>query len=108
MDYLLHTHKLPAVVVPTDWQISLLGKSLKNFLDSHSPKTYSTPKGIEDVSAYPHLFAELMGHGWSGDELAKLAGGNLLRVFSEVSCQGEKMLVCCSMLLPFRSSIVSI
>lgn len=31
MDYLLHTHKLPAVVVPTDWQISLLGKSLTIF-----------------------------------------------------------------------------
>lgn len=45
----------------------------------------STPKGIEDVSAYPYLFAELMGHGWSAEELTKLAGGNLIRVFSEVS-----------------------
>lgn len=26
-----------------------------------------------------------MGHGWSAEELTKLAGGNLLRVFSEVS-----------------------
>lgn len=45
----------------------------------------STPRGIEDVSGYPYLFAELMGHGWNAEELTKLAGGNLLRVFSEVS-----------------------
>lgn len=49
--------------------------------------TNSTPKGIEDVSAYPYLFAELMGHGWTAEELTKLAGGNLLRVFSEVTFQ---------------------
>jgi Membrane dipeptidase (Peptidase family M19) len=48
-------------------------------------KTNSTPKGIEDVSGYPYLFAELMGHGWTAEELTKLAGGNLLRVFSEVN-----------------------
>lgn len=48
-------------------------------------KNRSTPKGIEDVSGYPYLFAELMGHGWTVEELTKLAGGNLLRVFSEVS-----------------------
>lgn len=47
--------------------------------------TRSTPKGVEDVSAYPYLFAELMGHGWAAEELTKLAGGNLLRVFSEVN-----------------------
>lgn len=37
------------------------------------------------MSGYPYLFAELMGHGWTVEELTKLAGGNLLRVFSEVS-----------------------
>lgn len=55
------------------------------FLTARLNITCSTPKGIEDVSAYPYLFAELMGHGWAAEELTKLAGGNLLRVFSEVS-----------------------
>lgn len=36
------------------------------------------------MSAYPMLFAELLGDGWSIDELTKLAGANLLRVLSEV------------------------
>jgi len=39
------------------------------------------PQGLEDVSKYPALFAELYKRGWSRSELAGLAGGNLLRVF---------------------------
>ncbi|CAI9715554.1 dipeptidase 1 [Octopus vulgaris] len=39
------------------------------------------PVGLEDVSKYPDLFAELVKRGWSNDDLAKLAGENLLRVF---------------------------
>lgn len=40
----------------------------------------SWPEGLEDVSTYPHLFAELLRRGWSEEELAKLASGNILRV----------------------------
>ncbi|AFR93712.1 membrane dipeptidase [Cryptococcus neoformans var. grubii H99] len=39
----------------------------------------SVPKGLEDVSKYPYLFAELIKRGWSKDDLSNLAGGNLLR-----------------------------
>jgi membrane dipeptidase len=35
--------------------------------------------GLEDVSAYPALFAELLARGWSEPDLAALAGANLLR-----------------------------
>ena len=28
---------------------------------------------------YPNLFAELIRRGWSDEDLAKLAGGNVLR-----------------------------
>jgi len=35
--------------------------------------------GLEDVSTYPALFAELMARGWTEPECAALAGGNLLR-----------------------------
>ncbi|XP_028162781.1 uncharacterized protein LOC114354555 [Ostrinia furnacalis] len=41
-----------------------------------------TPQGLEDVSSYPLLFAELMEDGWSIEELRKLAGLNLLRVLT--------------------------
>jgi membrane dipeptidase len=38
------------------------------------------PEGLADVSTYPALLAELMRRGWSDADVAKLAGGNLLRV----------------------------
>ncbi|XP_066983328.1 dipeptidase 1-like [Macrobrachium rosenbergii] len=44
-----------------------------------------TPVGLEDVSKYPDLFAELLRDpAWSIQDLKKLAGLNLLRVFSAV------------------------
>ncbi|KAH9510021.1 dipeptidase 1 (renal) [Bulinus truncatus] len=42
------------------------------------------PFGLEDVSKYPDLFAELLRRGWSPEDLEKLAGKNLIRVFKEV------------------------
>ena len=38
------------------------------------------PVGLEDVSKFPDLFAELIRRGWSDADLKKLAGQNLLRV----------------------------
>ena len=38
------------------------------------------PTGLEDVDTYPALLAELMKRGWSDADIAKLAGGNILRV----------------------------
>ncbi|CAO1325121.1 unnamed protein product [Diamesa hyperborea] len=48
-----------------------------------------TPKGLEDTSKYPALFDILAqsGHNhtaWSKEELKKLAGLNLIRVFKDV------------------------
>jgi membrane dipeptidase len=37
------------------------------------------PTGMEDVSGYPQLLAELRDRRWSDDELAKLAHANVLR-----------------------------
>jgi membrane dipeptidase len=39
--------------------------------------------GLEDVSTYPALFAELSRRGWSEADLRKLAGENILRVFTQ-------------------------
>jgi len=38
------------------------------------------PSGLEGVDGYPGLLAELAGRGWSAEEIAALAGGNILRV----------------------------
>ena len=46
-----------------------------------------TPEGLEDTSKYPNLFAALLEDKkvyWSQQDLAKLASGNLIRVFKQV------------------------
>jgi membrane dipeptidase len=43
-----------------------------------------TVQGLDDVSKYPVLFAELAHRGWSDDDMRKLAGQNILRVFEQV------------------------
>ncbi|MDP1890838.1 MAG: dipeptidase [Gemmatimonadaceae bacterium] len=39
-------------------------------------------QGLEDVSKYPDLLAELARRGWTDDELRKIANGNILRVLA--------------------------
>jgi len=49
------------------------------------------PVGLEGVDRFPALLAELMRRGWTDAEVAKLAGGNLLRVFSEAERVAVKL-----------------
>lgn len=49
------------------------------------------PEGLEDVSTYPALFAELARRGWTDGDLAKLAGENLLRVMREAESAARKI-----------------
>ncbi len=41
------------------------------------------PEGLEDVSCYPALIAELLGRGWSEAECGKLASGNAVRTLRD-------------------------
>ena len=43
----------------------------------------SLPLGLEDVSTYPALFAELLSRGYSESDLRKIAGLNMLRVLRD-------------------------
>lgn len=47
------------------------------------------PEGLQDVSTYPALLAELMDRGWSDDELAGLTSGNVLRVLERAEQVAE-------------------
>jgi len=42
------------------------------------------PVGLENVSKYPNLIYELLKRGYSDEEIQKILGGNLLRVWKEV------------------------
>jgi membrane dipeptidase len=51
----------------------------------------SMPTGLSDVSGYPNLIRELLERGYSEDDIAKVCGGNLLRVWSEVEGVAAEM-----------------
>ncbi|KAK0652040.1 membrane dipeptidase-domain-containing protein [Cercophora newfieldiana] len=50
-----------------------------------------TPRGLEDVSKYPDLFAELLRRGVIDEDAAKVAGGNMLRVWGEVEAVAKRL-----------------
>ena len=51
----------------------------------------ASPVGLENVSRFPHLFAELVRRGFSPRDLEKLASRNALRVLRRVERVGETL-----------------
>jgi membrane dipeptidase len=49
------------------------------------------PTGMGGVETYPYLFAELIRRGWSDENLAKLAGGNILRALRRTETVAASM-----------------
>ena len=51
----------------------------------------STPVGLEDVSTFPVLLAELSRRGWSEEDMRKVAGENLLRAWREAEAVARRL-----------------
>jgi len=49
------------------------------------------PIGLEDASTYPALFSELLRRGYSDEDIAKIAGKNILRVMREAEAVAVKL-----------------
>jgi membrane dipeptidase len=47
--------------------------------------------GLEDVSRYPYLFAELIRRGWKDGDLRKLAGENFIRAFTQAEVVATRL-----------------
>ena len=74
---------LDDVVAHVEHVIGLVGADhvgLGSDFDGVGP---TLPTGLEDVSKYPALFARLAERGHDEETIAKLAGGNLMRVWRE-------------------------
>lgn len=50
----------------------------------------SLPEGLRDVSQYPNLIRELLARGYTEEDLRRICGENLLRVWSEVERLAER------------------
>jgi membrane dipeptidase len=51
----------------------------------------ATIVGLEDVSRFPYLFAELMRRGHSDEDLRKIASGNVLRAMRAMEAVSERL-----------------
>ncbi|MEO1513175.1 MAG: membrane dipeptidase [Planctomycetota bacterium] len=51
----------------------------------------SLPVGLEDVSTYPDLIAEMLRRGWSDREVRALLGENVLRVMRSNERVAERL-----------------
>jgi membrane dipeptidase len=49
------------------------------------------PEGLEDVSRFPALLAELLRRGWTDDGIRKVAGENVLRVLAEAEAAAARL-----------------
>jgi membrane dipeptidase len=49
------------------------------------------PEGLEDVSKYPALFAELIRRGWLDADLKRLAGENVLRALRQAEATARRL-----------------
>ena len=52
----------------------------------------ASPVGLENVSRFPHLFAELVRRGFSERDLEKMSSANMLRVLRRVETVGKALL----------------
>jgi membrane dipeptidase len=50
-----------------------------------------TPQGLDGVDKFPALLQELARRGWSDADLAKVAGGNLLRVLTQAETVSARL-----------------
>jgi len=49
------------------------------------------PRQMEDVSCYPLITQVLLDRGYKKDDIHKILGGNLMRVFAEAEKVSERM-----------------
>lgn len=89
------THPQPPVTVADfadhfDYVKKLIGVSHIGIAGDYDGIEYYI-KGMEDISSYPKLLAELARRGWTQDELSQVTGGNFLRVFEEVERKAAQL-----------------
>lgn len=71
-----------AIADHLDHIVKLAGHDHVGLGGDHDGVPY-TVVGLEGVDGYPLIFAELIRRGWSDRDLAKLAGGNVLRAMRQ-------------------------
>ena len=83
------THPTPvtpieAVLDQIDYAVKLIGIDHVGIGSDFDGVSGNLPEGLRNVADYPNLVASLQARGYKDDDLKKILGGNLLRVWSAV------------------------
>jgi membrane dipeptidase len=86
-------HPLPEVGLEVvanhiDHVVELVGVDHVGFGSDFDGVGDSLPQGLEDVSKYPELIAELLARGYTQEDIEKICSGNVLRVWQAVEEYG--------------------
>jgi membrane dipeptidase len=73
-----------------DYAVEIVGADHVGLGSDYDGIDYA-PQGLEDVSTFPALLAELLRRGYSEEDLAKIAGRNALRVMRQVEAAAQRL-----------------
>jgi membrane dipeptidase len=74
-----------------DHVVKLVGVDYVGFGSDFEGVGPTLPVGLKDVSQYPNLVEELLKRGYSDQDIQKICGGNLLRVWTEVERKAKEL-----------------
>ena len=88
------THPTPAtgidaVLDQIDYAVKLVGADHVGLGSDFDGVSGKLPEGLRTVADYPNLVAGLQARGYKDDDLKKILGGNLLRVWAAVEAGSE-------------------
>ena len=73
-----------------DYAVKLIGVDHVGIGSDFDGVDGKLPEGLRNVADYPNLVASLQARGYKDDDLKKILGGNLLRVWSAVEAGSEQ------------------
>ena len=89
------THPTPATPIEAvldqiDYAVKLIGVDHVGLGSDFDGVSGKLPEGLRNVADYPNLIAGLQTRGYKDDDLKKILGGNLLRVWAAVEAGSEQ------------------
>lgn len=82
--------RIDAVLEQIDYAAKLIGIDHVGLGSDFDGVSGNLPEGLRNVADYPNLVAGLQARGYKDDEVKKILGGNLLRVWSAVEAGSEQ------------------
>jgi membrane dipeptidase len=82
--------KIEAVLEQIDYGVKLVGIDHIGLGSDFDGVSGNLPEGLSSVADYPNLVAGLQKRGYSDDDIRKILGGNLLRVWTAIEAGARK------------------